>query len=105
MPNIYDGELRQKHQVLIATCKNDTKTKICQYSLTDEAFAIKKQKKTIKNQKNKGLQLKTMGTENNWWKVVGVSKPKCMNDGEHWLHYDIKSEKSQIVTFSSTKKT
>ena len=25
---IYDGELRQKHQVLIAACKNGTKTKV-----------------------------------------------------------------------------
>ena len=30
----YDEELRQKHQFLIAGCKNDTKTKIHQYSLT-----------------------------------------------------------------------
>ena len=35
MPSIYDGELRQNHQFLIAACKNDTKTKIHQYSLTD----------------------------------------------------------------------
>ena len=34
LPSIYDGELRQKNQFLIATCKQDAKTKICQYSLT-----------------------------------------------------------------------